>query len=476
MSETTGSSRRTWIHAQDRDFILYTQQRGEFTVLAPAGRYTEALLGRLAEDFLAKSIPLAVDLSKLDAVTLPLVKALCDHAAEGGRVVLLRPPEKILALVRLVGRQDLVPVVLSEGDLEGDPESFEARAEKSRQRFGLVREMLQSNPCWQLVDPDQHWLCPFCVTFRPDVTYEAVGTPSRQALERISRHLGEECSTYADGATDGWPFEVLERVAAQAVADRARQEAAAAGPPGAGALGEVDQRRRLLLPTAPASIPNCDTEICYRGAPEPSGDFYDFVRLPERRVALVVGDVSARNVEPGVLMGMARKTISIRLRDTGDPGKALEAANEDLVGELEEECLVTAAVAVIDGPKREVRLARAGHVAPFLVRAATGEVERLVPDGPVLGLVPTSALDTGVEVETRVLEPGDLLFLHTDGLEGLRNPEGELFGADRIAGILRTNAGLEAAFVLGAVIVEAEQFAGPWERKEDLTAVCVRAV
>ena len=92
----------------------------------------------------------------------------------------------------------------------------------------------------------------------------------------------------------------------------------------------------------------------------------------------------------------------------------------------------------------------------------------------MLGLVPTAALEQGVEVRLLNLKPGDVLVLYSDGLETLKNESGESFGADRIAAILRTNAHLEASLILGAVIVEAEQFSLGTDRKEDITAICAR--
>ena len=113
--------------------------------------------------------------------------------------------------------------------------------------------------------------------------------------------------------------------------------------------------------------------------------------------------------------------------------------------------------------------------APFLVRAGPPRtVERLEPAGPVLGLVPTAALEQGVEVRRLTLRPGDVLVLHSDGLEEVKNEKGENFGADRIAANLRTNAHLEANMILGAVIVEAEQFSLGTVREEDITAICAQ--
>jgi sigma-B regulation protein RsbU (phosphoserine phosphatase) len=122
-----------------------------------------------------------------------------------------------------------------------------------------------------------------------------------------------------------------------------------------------------------------------------------------------------------------------------------------------------------------MKLARAGQSAPFLVRGGPPPVvERLALPGPLLGLVPTATFEEEIEVQSFALDPGDILVLHPDGLEELRDRSGDMFGADRVALILNANAASEAEFVLGATILEAEQFCSGADRDQDMTAVCVR--
>jgi hypothetical protein len=479
MPPRSGTTRRTKVHAREREFTLFAKTRGAFTLLVPAGRYSEGLLGLLVQDFLRKPGWLAFDLSRLDAVALPLIRAIGDFAAglepSQGRAVLVNPPDKIRALVKLVDREGRLAMALSESDLEGGPGEVDARLKRSGERLEVVRAMLTEHPCWQLADRESRWLCPFCVTLRPGIRFAARGSPAQATVNLVARHLAEECSTYTDGATDGWPFEVLERVIRHADGESAGPLRPAAPEPPKKREDELGERRRRLLPAAPPRIPGCDVGLHYRPSEPASGDFYDFVRLSGGRLAIVVGDVAPHGVEPAVLMGMARKVLRLRLESAPGPAEALAQANDDLCEELEGESYVTAAVAVVDGDRREVTLARAGHAAPFLVRSAPApEASRLEVPGPLLGLVPTASFEEGFAAVRHELRPGDLLLLHTDGLEELRGPQGERFGAERVAAILKAHAPLEGGLVLGALILEAEQFSPADEREEDVTAICVK--
>ncbi len=481
------STRRTQVHVRDKEFTLFVRKRGMFTVLVPTGKYTETLLGSLVQDFLAKPGYLAVDLSRLDAVTLTLVKALYEFAAEldpaQGRLVLLNPPDRIRGLVKLVGREGKVTIILSERELEGELCDVDERIRRSHDRLHLVRTMMASHPCWQLVDRESRWLCPFCATLQGDVRFIARGSPTQTVIDCVMHHLSEECSTYADGQTDGWPFEVLGQAIETANAAREGNAVSVKEPsPSRPDLSETkirrkaeveeDNRHRRMLPRETPTIPGCEIAVAYRGAPAQSGDFFDFVRLPGGRVGILVGDVSSADVDAGVLMGVARKVLCIRLRETPDPEKALGLANDDLCEELDGESFVSAAVAIVDGEKRELQIARAGHAAPFLVH--DGTVTRLELSGPVLGFVPTASFEQGFDVRSVPLNPGDLLLLHTDGLEDLEGRGGEKFGADRVAGVLQKNAALDAPLLLGTLMLEAEQFAGNAAREADLTAICLK--
>ncbi len=478
-----GDAPESRVHAKDKDFTLLVRKRGAYQVLTPVGRYTDSLLALLAAEFMDKPDFIAIDLSRLDAVTLPLIRALKEHSATldplSGRVVFVSPPDRIRALLKLIDREMRITITLSDSELEGSAAEVNERLRKGHERVVLVRTMLETHPCWQLSDPDGRWLCPFCVTLRDDVRFLARGSPTQTVVDRASYHLGSGCSTYQDGMADGWPFEVLERVLTTGVSPRKAGlllpgETALRAAPGAAAPRPLDTRRRHLLAQAPPDMPGIEAALYYRSAPRLTGDFYDFIRLGQERWAVVMGGLAPHGVEPGVLMGLARKVLRIRLREGADLAAALAKANDDLCEELEQESVVTAVVAVLDAAARRVELARAGHVPPFLLRAAGGSVERLETPGPLLGLVPSAAFDEGIRPASHTLAPGDLLFLHGCGLEGQRDAAGERFGADRIAGILRGQAGQDAGQTLSAVMVETEQFRAQPEPEEDLTALAIR--
>ncbi len=498
MPDTEGSPGEVRVHAREQEFTLSVKEVGRYRVLTPVGRYTDTLLGVLVQDFLDKPGCLAIDLSRLDAVTLPLVRALCEYAAGlkpgEGRAVLLRPPDKIRGLVKLVAREGVLPIIQSEADLEGELDAVEARVSEVQRQHALVRQQMETHPGWQMADGDSRWLCPFCATIRPDVRFIARGSPTASVVDRVQHHLSHECPAYVPGATEGRSRESLERELSRANDERAqwgadptqtqlninlrdlRQKLHKADEVQKGTEVAAQRRRRLLRPAAP-TLPHCDVGIFYRPGAVPAGDFYDFVRLGERRAGFVVGGVSGPAVEPGVLMGMARKVLAVRLRETPDLLAALVRANEDLYEELDRQSYVAAAVAVLDLETREMAFARAGQAPPFMVRpGAPPPVTRLEAQGHVLGLIQSSSFERGLEVRRVPLQARDVLLLHSDGLEEVKHVTGKKFGPDRLAAVLQANAHLEAALIVGAVALEVDQFAMTDRLEGDVTALCVKVL
>ncbi len=174
--------------------------------------------------------------------------------------------------------------------------------------------------------------------------------------------------------------------------------------------------QRAMLPTGltfPSSV-----EVRHRYLPgselvEVGGDWYESIRLPGARVALVVGDVAGHGVRAAVTMGRLRTAIQTLAMLELPPAESLQQLDElmQTLGEREPH-FATCAYAVYDGVTGEIELAVAGHLPPLLVHP-DGRNEYLeVTPSPPLGV------GDGGGVDTKVIsvEDGSLFVLYTDGL------------------------------------------------------------
>jgi serine phosphatase RsbU (regulator of sigma subunit) len=196
--------------------------------------------------------------------------------------------------------------------------------------------------------------------------------------------------------------------------------------------------QRSMLPTglsAPSSV-----EVRHRYLPgsklvEVGGDWYESIRLPGARVALVVGDVAGHGVRAAVTMGRLRTAIHTLAMLELPPAESLLQLDELMhtLGEREPH-FATCAYAVYDAVTGECELAVAGHLPPLMV----------YPDGrsELLTVTPSPPLGVGdglVETQRFTVEDGSLFVLYTDGLVESRDRD-ITEGLDRLKGAFGPDA------------------------------------
>jgi serine phosphatase RsbU (regulator of sigma subunit) len=183
-----------------------------------------------------------------------------------------------------------------------------------------------------------------------------------------------------------------------------------------------------------------------------AGDFYDLVPTSTSRVAAVIGDVAGHGVEPSITAFQVKYLLRVFLRQYRDPAQAFEELNKLMSAGSRPEDLVSMCAVVFDSEASTLRISSAGHPAAWLWH--DGEVRPLRATGPLLTLDPSAGYYSR-EVQ---LDPGDLLLLYTDGLAEARSG-GQLFGEDRIAGMLRRDPGADVDTLCKTLLEAARDFA-----------------
>lgn len=190
--------------------------------------------------------------------------------------------------------------------------------------------------------------------------------------------------------------------------------------------------QRELLPRESPYVPGYRFAHSFRTANEVGGDYYDFLPLPQERLAVVAGDASGHGMAAGLLMAIANATLKTAVDFDPSPEKVMDLLNRVLVKTGDRRAFMTMFYGVLDPAQGLVRYQCAGHPFP-LVRRRDGGVEECGSGSFPLGIRIDGCWETG----ELVLAEGELLLLYSDGLAEALRPDAEHpFGFERVKELL----------------------------------------
>ncbi len=480
--------------AQGKDYEIFASRCGAFEIVRLHGKCTTGMLNKVRDRLLKQTVNLAIDMAGLTDANVPLVREL-DLASRrlrnaGHHLVLMNVLGPLRDLVRARTREDSIPIIVSEAMLEGNITGFRKRLADSRRQLSLIRTDIRGDASWQIVDRERCWMCPYCGKFQDWLRLDLKKGVHDVQVEMIYIHLTQACDPYQAGKTLQKLPELLEKLRKKnleklsaskttttALASRIVQMQ--------GKVKEADElnksvqiaalRQRHLLPAEVPEIPGVVAGLGYWPSHRVSGDFFDFIDLGDGRMGILIGDVSGHGIEAAVLMGVAKKVIHIRLRDTGDPLIALQMANRDIYPDLDRMTFVSAFLGIYDANTRVLSHVRAGHNPVILYNPdRTPPFSKLEPPGLVLGLDSGARFNHLLAREETTLQPGDRLLLYTDGIVEAQNAEGEEFELQRVYDLMRTHARDAPGDLLDLLDREVARFRGDLPQEDDQTAIFLR--
>ena len=208
-----------------------------------------------------------------------------------------------------------------------------------------------------------------------------------------------------------------------------------------------------LAPEDLPSIEGLEVATVYEpGTGAMAGDFYDLYPTGGGRVAAVIGDVAGHGIEPSITAFQVKYLLRVFLQQYRDPAQAIEELNFVLSAQGRPEDLVSLCAVVFDPANGTLRFASAGHPAAWVW--TDGEVKPMRSTGPLLTLDPKATYGS----RELALSAGDVLLLYTDGLAEARAGE-QLFGEERIGGILKRDPGQDMATLCKSLVEGARDFA-----------------
>ncbi|MCR4780089.1 MAG: SpoIIE family protein phosphatase [Ruminiclostridium sp.] len=230
-------------------------------------------------------------------------------------------------------------------------------------------------------------------------------------------------------------------------------------------LGVATKIQADMLPT---DFPvRSDLELCATMTPakEVGGDFYDFFFVDDDHIALVMADVSGKGVPASLFMAISKVVLRNQVMVGGTPSEILETVNNILCANNSAGLFVTVWLGILDLNTGEISCSNAGHEYPVVNRLGKGFEVAEGENCPPLAAMEDMVFDD----EKIVLQPGDSIFLYTDGVPEAKNAGGARFGMEAMTAGLNEGASLSPDGLLKSLKEKIDTFVGELDPFDDIT-------
>jgi phosphoserine phosphatase RsbU/P len=198
---------------------------------------------------------------------------------------------------------------------------------------------------------------------------------------------------------------------------------------------ELETARQIQSSILPGSVPevaNLRIAASYHPMTAVAGDFYQFIRVDEHRLGVLVADVSGHGVPAALIASMIKVAMQSVVPCAHDPREVLRGLHRILFMQLHDQ-FVSAAYLWLDTENCKALYSAAGH--PPLLRWREGRLERIESNGLLFGVIP----DPDYPVCDLAIHSGDRFLLYTDGMIEPQNASGDFFGDRKLEQVVRNN-------------------------------------
>jgi phosphoserine phosphatase RsbU/P len=225
------------------------------------------------------------------------------------------------------------------------------------------------------------------------------------------------------------------------------------------------------LPDTMPELPGYDGAGLFRPTEQTGGDLFDFVPVGEHGMFLLLGDATGHGIGPALSATQVRAMVRVALRLGADLDAIHAQVNNQLLHDLPDDRFVTAFLGLLDARSHAVRFHAAGQAPLLHLHAATGEVTWLGATTIPMGALELAEPDPS---HTLHMAPGDVLGLISDGIYEYHDPEGGMFGEDRVANVVREFQHRPMAELTERLLLAAQEFGKGARQEDDITIVMLR--
>jgi PAS domain S-box-containing protein len=237
---------------------------------------------------------------------------------------------------------------------------------------------------------------------------------------------------------------------------------------------ELDMAKQVQQGMLPKNLPKLDgyeVGAAYAPTGKVSGDFYDFIRLDEKRIFMLMTDVSGHGVPAALVTAMAKMAFDRHVKAGLSVAQILTHVNVDLCAAINTDHYLTAFAGILDLSNGKLVYSRVCHPYPVIYRHKTRSLEHLkMRGGFFLGMFE----DNSYSEEQTVLNPGDLLFVYTDGINESFNNKDELYGRKRLDSVILKHSVGGANETIAQAQMDKERFSEGRQSLDDISIFAIK--
>ncbi|MBA4407112.1 hypothetical protein C0389_07555, partial [bacterium] len=240
---------------------------------------------------------------------------------------------------------------------------------------------------------------------------------------------------------------------------------------------DLENARRIqetLLPKVFPKVEGLDISGKMIPAMHVGGDYFDLIKISDKKIFVVVGDVSGKGLSASFYMSKLQTMIRLYCIDGRSPREVLIEVNKNIFENIEKSWFITVSLALFDLETNQVTFCRAGH--PSIIRIRNGASELFTPNGMGIGLDRGELFNSSLEEVSLQMQKDDLFFFYSDGVTELMNSSNEFYGDERLIKLLTDNSMKRCSLIESILLHDLTNFRDKAPQYDDITILPVKII
>ena len=238
---------------------------------------------------------------------------------------------------------------------------------------------------------------------------------------------------------------------------------------------DLENARKIQETLLPRTFPKIEKlDIAGKMIPalQVGGDYFDLIKVSDKKLFVVVGDVSGKGLSASLYMSKLQTMIRLYCIDGKSPRDVLIEVNKNIFENIEKNWFITVTLALFDVETNTVTFCRAGHVP--IIKISNGFFEEFQPSGMGVGLDKGDLFKSSLEEITLPLKNSDMFFIYSDGVTEMMNENDELFGLSRVKDLLLSASNKSCEEIQSFLLQKLNEFRGKIPQYDDVTFLVIK--